>query len=282
MQIRQLATGDELRLEAFLASHRDSSMFLRSNARRAGLGYAGERFQAIYAGAFRDGVMVGVVAHGWNGMLLIQAPELGDELARACLGWSQRPVSGLTGPLEQVRQVTAALRLDTTNAKFRSDDWLYALDLVELVVPPELATGATLSRPPLEAERERLHAWRLAYDIELLGSTDSVETRARTAAALDRQVTDGAVWVAVDRGLPVSIAAFTAVLPDIVQLGGIYTPPELRGWGFARVAIAGSLLAARERGVTRAVLFTANPNAVRTYEALGFRRIGDYALILLH
>jgi len=66
-----------------------------------------------------------------------------------------------------------------------------------------------------------------------------------------------------------------------VQLGGIYTPPALRGRGFARCAVAASLLAARERGASRAVLFTGNPNAVRTYEALGFARVGDYSIVLL-
>jgi predicted GNAT family acetyltransferase len=70
-------------------------------------------------------------------------------------------------------------------------------------------------------------------------------------------------------------------LPDIVQLGGIYTPPELRGRGYAKAAVDASLLAAIERGATRAVLFTNNPSAARSYEAVGFRRLGDYGLVLL-
>jgi predicted GNAT family acetyltransferase len=69
-------------------------------------------------------------------------------------------------------------------------------------------------------------------------------------------------------------------LPDIVQLGGIYTPPRLRGRGYARAAVAASLLEARRRGAERAVLFTATPNAERCYAAVGFRRVGDYALVL--
>ena len=74
---------------------------------------------------------------------------------------------------------------------------------------------------------------------------------------------------------------FDAALPDIVQLGGIYTPPAVRGRGFAKVAVAASLLVARDRGSSRAVLFTNNPSAARAYEAIGFRRIGDYSLVLL-
>jgi len=45
--------------------------------------------------------------------------------------------------------------------------------------------------------------------------------------------------------------------------------------------VAASLVVARERGASRAVLFTGNPSAARSYEAVGFRRVGDYALVLL-
>src|SRR5204863_2555786 len=123
--------------------------------------------------------------------------------------------------------------------------------------------------------------WRLAYDVETLGATDSAEQRQQSAAFLDVQIAEGNAWVATGAGLPVSLSALNASLPEIVQLGGIYTPPELRGRGYAKAAVAASLLAARDRGASRAVLFTSNPSAARTYEALGFRRAGDYSLVLL-
>lgn len=279
--MRLLTPTDESLLETFLASHRDSSMFLRANARRAGLAYGGEEYQAVYAAAFRDDRMIGVAAHCWNGMMLLQAPEQIADLVRACVDWSRRPVTGLAGPLEQVRQARSALGLDAADASLEGTDWLYGLDLTELVVPVALSDGTITCRAPRPEERDTLCAWRLAYDIELLGATDSPEHRQRSARFLDAQIADGNAWVAVKDGAPVSLSAFNATLPDIVQLGGIYTPPELRGRGFARVAVAASLLVARERGASRAVLFTNSPSAARTYEALGFRRIGDYSLVLL-
>jgi predicted GNAT family acetyltransferase len=95
------------------------------------------------------------------------------------------------------------------------------------------------------------------------------------------QIAEGNAWIAIEGGRPVSLSAFNAALPDIVQLGGIYTPPELRGRGYARAAVAASLLAAKQRGVARAVLFTSNPSAARSYEAVGFQRLGDFGLVLL-
>ena len=281
MEIRQLVPDDAAQLEAFLSAHRDSSMLLRSNARRAGLVYQGQPFQAHYVGAFRGAELVGVAAQASSGMLLLQAPGFAEELARACVDSNQRRVAALTGPLTQVHQAAAALQLDLETANFRSHEWLYGLDLSGLIVPTALTTGSVVCRAPHPVEHDTLCAWRLAYDIELFAATDTAQTRQRAVSVLQQQISDGDAWVALEGGAPVSLSAFNAALPDIVQLGGIYTPPELRGRGFAKVAVAAALLAARERGAERAVLFTSNPSAVRTYEALGFRRIGDYALVFL-
>jgi predicted GNAT family acetyltransferase len=67
-----------------------------------------------------------------------------------------------------------------------------------------------------------------------------------------------------------------------VQIGGVWTPPAWRGRGYAKAVVAGALLAARERGVARSVLFTGPDNhpAQAAYRALGYGRVGDYALVL--
>ncbi|MEZ4613991.1 MAG: hypothetical protein R2867_00555 [Caldilineaceae bacterium] len=50
--IRQLHPGDETTLERFLLAHLDSSMFLLSNLRNAGLADTGERYSGSYVAAF--------------------------------------------------------------------------------------------------------------------------------------------------------------------------------------------------------------------------------------
>jgi predicted GNAT family acetyltransferase len=83
-------------------------------------------------------------------------------------------------------------------------------------------------------------------------------------------------------GVPVAYAAFNAMLPDTVQLGGVWTPPEFRSHGYGRSVVAGALLAAREAGAGRAVLFTNSDNhaAQSAYRSLGFARVGDYGLVI--
>lgn len=279
---RSLHAADAAALDVFLAKHRDTSMFLRSNSRRVGLEYRDANYHANYVGAFRSGTLTGVAAHGWNGIVQLQAPD-GDEagtLAAKAVEASGRKVTGLVGPVDQVRRARTALRLDAVVASVEGDERLYALDLVNLRVPEALASGRIVCRHPSAAERDVLVAWRLAYDLEVLGAKDTPEHRQQSAGVLDGQIADGRAWIALDAGVPVSLSAFNAVLPDIVQLGGIYTPPELRGRDYAKAAVAASLLAARDWGVTRAVLFTPNPNAERTYGAIGFEQCGDYALVL--
>lgn len=141
MRIRPLEAQDELQLEEFLHPRRDSSMFLRANASRAGLDHSGQTPRQIFVGAFQDGEIVGVAGQGASGMLLIQAPGSAADLARACVDLSQRPVTGLAGPPPQVEQARTALRLNEEDASYKRDEWLYGLDLCDLTVPIALSTG---------------------------------------------------------------------------------------------------------------------------------------------
>ena len=80
-----------------------------------------------------------------------------------------------------------------------------------------------------------------------------------------------------------ALSGFNAVLREAVQIGPVYTPPELRRRGYARAAVAASLLDARAEGVQTAILFTGQDNlpAQKAYTALGFRHVGAFRLVLL-
>jgi predicted GNAT family acetyltransferase len=69
-------------------------------------------------------------------------------------------------------------------------------------------------------------------------------------------------------------------VPECVQVGGVWTPPEFRRRGYARCAVAASLLEVRAQRAVRAILFANDRWACRAYEALGFYAIGDYGLVL--
>lgn len=79
---------------------------------------------------------------------------------------------------------------------------------------------------------------------------------------------------------PVAMSAFNAVLPEIVQIGGVFVPRRLRNRGYARLAVAQHMVEARARGVQRAVLFAASEAAVRAYRAIGFQPAAAISLVL--
>jgi GNAT superfamily N-acetyltransferase len=284
--VRVLAAGDEAAFLAFLEPRAASSMFLLSNSRAAGLVDEGQRFQATYVGAFADGQLVAVAAHCWNGVLLVQAPaELVAEetlldVATTAVATSAREVTGFSGPADQIAIARGAIVLPRPPA-LDALERLYALSLGDLHVPPALAHGDVVCRTPAAGELPLLGEWRHAYALETMSTLDTPENREHARRTIVDSAAVGSVWVVDASGTPVAMTAFNARLPDIVQVGGVYTPPALRGRGYARAAVAGSLLDARARGVRRAILFTKDPSAARAYEAIGFQRIGDYALVLL-
>jgi predicted GNAT family acetyltransferase len=85
----------------------------------------------------------------------------------------------------------------------------------------------------------------------------------------------------MDGDRPLSMTGFNARLPGMVQIGGVFTPPEQRGRGLARRALALHLAKARDNGVTQATLFAASEAAASAYRAVGFQQVGDWTLFLL-
>lgn len=277
---RILGPGDEKALEAFLLQHADSSMILRSNLRVAGLGDRGERYQATYAAACDGDDITAVAAHSWNGVIVLQAPAAVPEVVRLAVERSQRAARGVIGPWRQVVAARDVLGADRS-VRSESREILYALELEQLIMPAPLVSGVVRCRRSSAEELTLLAEWRAAYRIETMsekpGSKLAEESR-RDIEALHAELRG---FVLERDRIPVAYSAFNAVLPDVVQVGGVWTPPALRGRGYARAVVAGSLMLAREQGVTRAILFTGEDNvrAQRAYVALGFQPMGDYGII---
>jgi GNAT superfamily N-acetyltransferase len=278
--IRPLVSSDAAALEAFLRPHADWSMFLRSNARAAGLDYHGNPLEADYVGAFEGERIVAVAAHCWNGVVLLQAPVLLEAVVQRVVRRSGREITGLSGPASQVRAARTLLGLDGRPAPKLGPEELFALDLAELVVPGPLADGHWECRHPRETEMELITDWRVGFFVEALHGSDGPGVREQCGEEvrlLRRQASD---WLLLDGGRPVSYSNFNARLPDIVQIGGVWTPPPLRGQGYGAAVVAGSLIHAREHGVRRAVLFAEREAAKRAYRRIGFRPLGAYGLVL--
>ncbi len=280
--IRLLEPGDEAVIGQFLAAHADSSMFLRSNLAAAGLADGADAYQGRWVAAFLGETIAGTIAHFWNGMLAIQAPVAAEALAAAVEELPPpREIIGMTGPLDQVMRVREALGLTLRPARFFGREELFGCDLAAMAaLPPD---GRRVRQPRLD-ELPLLTEWRVAYHVEAYNAEPSDGLLAAASEDVTLRHGEAHDFVLVDDGdRPLAYCAYNAVLPDRVQIGGVYTPPERRGQGHARRVVAGSMVEAAARGANRAVLFTGTGNlpARRAYLSLGFRILCDWGLILV-
>ncbi|MFS0516739.1 GNAT family N-acetyltransferase [Nostoc sp. UIC 10607] len=281
--LRTLQPGDEVSLEAFLLQHTDTSMFLRSNWRTAGLLDEGARFQGTYVAAYIDETIVAVAAHFWNGMVIVQAPVHLPEVVQAVVAQSGRVISGISGPAAQVEATKSILGLSNRPTQLNEPEILFSLTLRDLQIPQALAAAKLQCRLPHPEELELLTEWCAAYNVETLGQTDTLSLRPACRVVIEARQAMAMHWVLLAGDTPVSYSAFNASLPDIVQIGGVWTPPALRGQGYAKSVVASSLLDARSQGVERAILFTGhnNQSAQAVYRGIGFLPTGEkYGLVL--
>ncbi|WP_170412576.1 GNAT family N-acetyltransferase [Ruegeria arenilitoris] len=271
----QLAqAADAPKIDAFLSQHIQTSMFPLANLRDHGLCGSHPRAMNMWVLGDEPRAVFGITNEG---MVLPQCPDCSDpELADAIALIRGRKLFGLAAEAGQVRKIMRLAGWEGRPATLNSDEPGFSLDLKQLVLPD--AEGAELV-PLGEVDKAVTEGWRERYLIEAM---DFDPERAQKQAGEDYlayTARDSHRVLLID-GQPVAMTGFNARLPEIVQIGGVYTPPNLRGHGYARLAVALHLLEACRAGVTRAVLFAASDSAARAYIGIGFQPAGQYSLIL--
>lgn len=266
--MREAAPADRAALLAFLRSHESSSMFPLVNLTTV----SGVPTRAWVAG--ENTQVTGFLGLTETGFVMPQLP-FGD-WPQAAKALSGSRIGGLIGPAEQVQALKRALDLDPEDLVHDRQEPGFVLSLADLQ-PPD-AKGCTL-RCLAEADLPTVIPWRVAYNAETFGQPDDAfDTATREVGAWLKRDSHRVLWQG-DR--PVALTGFNARLPEVVQIGGVYVPPDLRSQGHARRAVALHLAEARGEGVRRAVLFAASAPAERAYRAIGFQPSGRMSIVLL-
>ena len=149
---------------------------------------------------------------------------------------------------------------------------LYALGTLVPPDPPPPGAPRTASA----ADRDLLLAWFDAFHDEA-GPPGPRQSERIVADQLSHR---GLIFWEHE-GRPVSVAGCTRATAGQARVGPVYTPPELRGRGFGGAATAAVTQAALDDGAEGVVLFTdlANPTSNTLYQRLGYRPIGDRAVL---
>lgn len=278
---------DELHIDelsSYLNHYQETTMFIRNNLYHSGITYQDAPFHGEYYGSFTNNQLNGILTHYWNGNVMMQAENFTalSALVEEFKLKRTRPIAGILGEDSQANFVIDKLDLQSSLFAINYQEKLFLLNLEKMIIPQAIHSYSCTLKTVQDCEMDVIKEWLIAYHIEALG--DEANNPKLEESIIneiqDKQLSQNR-WVLFVNNAPVSLCGFNAHLPDIVQLGPVYTPLSLRNKGFARIAVYLCLTQAAMKKVKRAILFTNDNSAIRAYKALGFQEIGKYRLALL-
>jgi RimJ/RimL family protein N-acetyltransferase len=126
-----------------------------------------------------------------------------------------------------------------------------------------------------EQDRNLLIEWSGAFAREV------GDAERDAAAMVDERLGYGGLTVWEVGGAATSMAGITRIVHAMARVAPVYTPPELRGRGYAGGVTAAVSQAALDAGAAEVVLYTdlANPTSNALYERLGYRPVEDRTVL---
>jgi predicted GNAT family acetyltransferase len=128
------------------------------------------------------------------------------------------------------------------------------------------------------ADRPLLLDWVTAFAGEALPG-GALADSARLERSVDARLAGGdagfGIWEVGGRAM--SLAGFGGPTPNGIRIGPVYTPPELRGRGYASALTAAVTQLQLDRGRRFCFLYTdlANPTSNAIYIRIGYEKVCD-------
>ena len=187
-------------------------------------------------------------------------------------GWPLPTVNGVVDVSQAFAGAWQALTGGTVTVAIA----MRVFELREVASP---AGGAGSLRCATPADLDQVFAWATAFRDEAIPS-DAPPKR----ELLARSIADENVYLWEDGGQVVSIAAKGRRTAHGVSVGLVYTPPELRGRGYASACVAALSQVILDQGAGFCTLFTdlANPTSNSIYQKIGYRPVCDFTQFALN
>jgi uncharacterized protein len=252
------------------------------------LGLAGNARDGLYEDfrlwLVRDGdVPVGAAMQTPPYNLILARPQSTAALAALVEAVTTEELPGVVGSVPEVKEFAEAWSRQTgVPAHTKMRQGIYAL---EQVIPLQRVPGS--ARVATEDDRELALRWWIEFADEVLH--DGGPGRDRADASVDHRLSSGSAGILLweDGGQPVSVAGWGGPTPNGIRIGPVYTPPALRGRGYATAVTAElsqRLLDGRNFAGGRRFCFLytdlANPTSNAIYERIGYQRVAESAEIV--
>ncbi|HZT17625.1 MAG TPA: GNAT family N-acetyltransferase [Gaiellaceae bacterium] len=158
-------------------------------------------------------------------------------------------------------------------ATLEREQGVYSLERVSDV--PRRGRG----RPADPRDRDLLIGWWRAFSDEALHERAPDTGREEQAVDVRLGADHAGLHVWEDGGAVVSFAGWGGPTPNGIRIGPVYTPPELRGRGYATALVAELSRLLLERGRRFCFLYTdlANPTANAIYRRIGYVQVAESA-----
>jgi predicted GNAT family acetyltransferase len=208
-------------------------------------------------------------------LLLALAPEHAIEPLVDALAARDAELPGVTGPAQIARAFAERWsRVRGVTATVTMQQGLY--DLTKVVPPDPVAPGAL--RVAGADDVDLVALWFAGAAVDMRLPAYEREALPKTAAA---RVAGGGLFLWDHEGASVSMASLQGSTRHGIRVSFVYTPPELRGRGYASACVAAVSERALASGKRFCTLYTdlANPTSNSIYQRVGYRRIGESVMI---
>lgn len=205
--------------------------------------------------------------------MLLSAMPGGAAGELAAFTAKHRPdLPGVNGPVEPAEAFARAFAAATgVGARVVVSQRMFQLSRVDR---PSGVPGEARRATP--EERDLIVAWSAAFSAE---ATPHGPRRDPAPSVDSRLASPDRIWLWQVDGQPVSMAWLSDPVAGVVRISAVYTPPSLRGHGYASGVVAAASQHALDQGAATCMLYTdlANPTSNKIYQALGYRPVGDAA-----
>ncbi len=234
--------------------------------------YAEKRFWVVSDGP--EPVAAAMRTPPYN--LILARPREGPALETLAAGIDGE-LPGVVGAHPEVDEFARLwARTHSIEPRLTRDQGVYALERVQ---PVPAAPGA--SRIATIEDEVLLDDWMLAFGLEVLHEDDPGRSEARAIVRHRLGAADGGFALWEDGGRAVSVSGWGGPTPNGIRIGPVYTPPGLRGRGYATALVAELSQTLLDRGRRFCFLFTdlANPVSNAIYERIGYVRVCESAML---
>jgi predicted GNAT family acetyltransferase len=208
---------------------------------------------------------------------LLLAPPRSQTALEALAGGIEEELPGIVAAHPEVDDFTGIwARTHEIEPRVLREQGVYAL---ERVAPVPGAPGA--SRVATRGDEPLLLDWVLAFGSEVLEEGDPGRTEASAVVANRLGADDGGFVLWEDGGEAVSVSGWGGPTPNGIRIGPVYTPPPLRGRGYATALVAELSQTLLDSGRRFCFLYTdlANPTSNAIYERIGYVRVCESAMV---